>query len=539
MLRNTVIVDGSNIATEGRSTPSLRQLDEAVRAFIADHPTENLVVIVDATFGHRIEPSERPEFEEAILAGELITPPAGTIGRGDAFILQIADKADATVLSNDSFQELHAQYPWLFDEGRLIGGKPVPGLGWVFILRTPVRGPVSRKVTREAKLGSRGDSAGSHGRDSNGRKSRKADKTNGPKPDVKASKQTPVRSGSGGADNKSSDAPINDAVPFFDFVGAHPVGSRVAGKIVEFSSHGAYADVEGVRCYVPLRLMGDPTPRSPKDVVKMDEERTFVLFALDPPRRGVDLALVASAQPAPATQQPISAAPDSAGKGAENSQARTPADQPHAGGSGSGQPTAGKASGAKAAVKKASPKKAPAKKAPAKKVAAKKTAAKKASPAKKAAATAAAKKTAATKATAKAVAETTAETTATKKVAAKKAVAKKAVAKTPAPTKKAVATTAGKKTAATETTTTTTPKKAPAKKAPVKKTTVAKKATAKKTAVEKSATSKAPAKQAAAKKAAVKKSTVKKSTTKKSAAKTSTAIKTAAKKSAASKTVDN
>ena len=76
-----------------------------------------------------------------MLAGELVSPPAGAIGRGDAFVLQIADKADAVILSNDSFQEFHGQYPWLFDEGRLIGGKPVPGLGWVFLLRTPVRGP--------------------------------------------------------------------------------------------------------------------------------------------------------------------------------------------------------------------------------------------------------------------------------------------------------------------------------------------------------------------------------------------------------------
>ena len=63
----------------------------------------------------------------------------GAIGRGDAFVLQIADKADAMVLSNDSFQEFHGEYAWLFDEGRLIGGKPVPArrLG----VRAPQPGP--------------------------------------------------------------------------------------------------------------------------------------------------------------------------------------------------------------------------------------------------------------------------------------------------------------------------------------------------------------------------------------------------------------
>ena len=130
-----VVVDGSNIATEGRSLPSLAQLDEAVRAFIEENPTEQLTVIVDATFGHRIDPSEREDFEAALAANELLTPPAGAIGRGDAFVLQIADRADAVILSNDSFQEFHGQYDWLFEPARLIGGKPVPHVGWVFVER--------------------------------------------------------------------------------------------------------------------------------------------------------------------------------------------------------------------------------------------------------------------------------------------------------------------------------------------------------------------------------------------------------------------
>src|SRR4051795_6952214 len=129
MTEKHVVVDGSNIATEGRTMPSLRQLDEAVQAFIAEHPHDRVTVVVDATFGHRIDSSERDEFEEAVLAGELVSPPAGAIGRGDAFVLQIADKAGATILSNDSFQEFHGDYEWLFDEGRLIGGKPVTGVG--------------------------------------------------------------------------------------------------------------------------------------------------------------------------------------------------------------------------------------------------------------------------------------------------------------------------------------------------------------------------------------------------------------------------
>ena len=146
-----VVVDGSNLATEGRSLPSLKQLIEGVLDFRGENPDAEVVVVVDATFGHRIDDSERPLFEDAIVHQEIVSPPAGAIGRGDAFVLRIAEKVGATVLSNDSFQEFHAEHEWLFEPGRLIGGKPVPGIGWIFTPRTPVRGPRSREATQEAK----------------------------------------------------------------------------------------------------------------------------------------------------------------------------------------------------------------------------------------------------------------------------------------------------------------------------------------------------------------------------------------------------
>jgi hypothetical protein len=149
--RHVVVVDGSNLATEGRTTPSLRQLDEAVRAYALEDPDAEIVVVVDASFEHRIDPSERDQLVDAELHGEVVSPPAGAIGRGDAFVLRIAERTGARVLSNDSFQEFHAEHPWLFEEGRLIGGKPVPGVGWIFTPRIPVRGPKSRQVTGKAK----------------------------------------------------------------------------------------------------------------------------------------------------------------------------------------------------------------------------------------------------------------------------------------------------------------------------------------------------------------------------------------------------
>ena len=147
-----VVVDGSNMATEGRSDPSLAQLDEVLRAFRAENPRAELIVVADATFAHRVAASERSRFHERESEGTIVTPPAGAIGRGDAFILKIADRITGVVLSNDSFQEFHHLYPWLFDEGRLIGGKPVPGVGWIFTPRLPVRGAKSVRAAKKAAL---------------------------------------------------------------------------------------------------------------------------------------------------------------------------------------------------------------------------------------------------------------------------------------------------------------------------------------------------------------------------------------------------
>ena len=73
MAMTHVVVDGSNIATEGRTAPSLAQLDEAVRAFLGEYGEHlALTVVVDATFGHRIDPKEKDAFDAGIVNGELI-----------------------------------------------------------------------------------------------------------------------------------------------------------------------------------------------------------------------------------------------------------------------------------------------------------------------------------------------------------------------------------------------------------------------------------------------------------------------------------
>jgi hypothetical protein len=185
------VVDGSNLATEGRTFPSLVQLDEAVRAYAEEDPLGRITVVVDASFEHRIDESEREMVTEAMLNGEMVSPPAGAIGRGDAFVLRIAERTGAVVLSNDSFQEFHGEHPWLFEEGRLIGGKPVPGVGWIFTPRLPVRGVKSRAATAKKSAKDDPDSAPAKAAEL-AKAAKKAARRSPKKPDVAVETSWPI-----------------------------------------------------------------------------------------------------------------------------------------------------------------------------------------------------------------------------------------------------------------------------------------------------------------------------------------------------------
>ena len=294
-----VVVDGSNLATEGRSTPSLAQLDEAVRAFHAERPNDEIIVVVDASFGYRIDESERKIFEEAEEAGEIVSPPAGAIGRGDGFLLRIADRIDADVLSNDSFQEFHGEYTWLFEEGRLMGGKPVPNVGWIFTPRTPVRGPKSRVATRDADRARRraATTSPTPPEPTAAAIAEATAEAISPEPakSARRGRRRGSRTGAGAAvvAETSGHAPeaINEPLPFITFIADHPLGTEVDGQVEGFTSHGAFVIAGGARCYAPVSGLGDPPPRSAKEVLSKGETRTFVIQALDPPRRGIELAL--------------------------------------------------------------------------------------------------------------------------------------------------------------------------------------------------------------------------------------------------------
>ena len=326
------MVDGSNFATEGRVTPSLAQLDEAVRAFVDEHPNAEVIVVADASFEHRVAPNERAHFKSAELAGEIVTPPAGAIGRGDAFILKIADRIKGVVLSNDSFQEFHDEYPWLFDDGRLIGGKPVKGVGWVFTPRLPVRNTKTSRPVKKLSVTLSDGAKPSIGTTltpvkatkkkaptkvakvpRKAKKSLKVDLVE--KKTVKVAKRAPVKVAKAPPKPKKAAKsaetpvtpppavalrrgrhPVNPEADFALFRSAHRIGSRLEGEVTAFTSHGAVIKValkngHLIECYAPTTSLGDPAPARARDVLKRGDRRTFRLVAVDAERRIAELAL--------------------------------------------------------------------------------------------------------------------------------------------------------------------------------------------------------------------------------------------------------
>jgi hypothetical protein len=396
-------------------------------------------------------------------------------------VLQIAERSGATVLSNDSFQEFHATYEWLFSDGRLWGGKPVPGVGWVFVAACPCadpsavarlaprrrtrartfrrrptasKRPARRRLHREASSPDRRSAKKGPAKKA---ASKKADGEHAvrltpsqalvrSKPRVRSRHRMTAATGrhSRGRGRSRARRPtrLNTPGSFLAFVTEHQLGTTIEATVTEFSSHGAYVDVDGARCYISLKSMGEPNPRSAREVLVDGRGPTLCRAGIrhsaprnrpcTPRLRSHRSRRVHPADLSRLTSHDADEGDD--GVITPSVRSKEPAEE-----------------AAVAATRKTPAKKAPAKKAPAKKAPAKKA------PAKKAPGQGTAKKAPAKKAPAK---KAPAKKAPAKKAPAKKAPAKKAPAKK-APAKKAPA------------------KKAPAKKAPAKKAP-AKKAPAKK-----------------------------------------------------------
>jgi Zc3h12a-like Ribonuclease NYN domain len=339
--RPRIVVDGSNLATEGRTLPSLEQLNDAVKAFEDEHPGAEMIVVADASFEHRVAPSDRARFKEAELAGTIVTPPAGAIGRGDAFILKIAERVGGVVLSNDSFQEFQDEHPWLFEAGRLIGGKPVRGVGWVFTQRQPVRNTKTPRPVKKLSVALPSGEKPTIGTTLTPVKTAKAPvkktvakSAKAPaKPVKKIAKvttKTPAKKLAAKAPVKKTVAksakapakpvkkiakvttktpaippvvalrrgrqPVNPESVFTLFRSSFRTGTKVEGEVTAFTSHGAVINVAlkdgtSMECYAPTTLLGTPAPQRARDILKRGDKRVFRLVSVDAERRIAELAL--------------------------------------------------------------------------------------------------------------------------------------------------------------------------------------------------------------------------------------------------------
>ena len=245
-----------------------------------EYPDTKVTVVVDATFGHRIDKREVAEFNDAIDNNELVSPPAGAVGRGDGFVLTIAKKIGATVVSNDSYQEFHSDHPWLFDGGRLMGGKPVPLVGWVFIDRLPVRPSAAKSVKKASREANR---------------PMPIPRT--PPPNIKLAAKTKVTTTSAAAAPAASartkpTTAVNELTPFLEFVEKYKIGSKVKGVVETYSAHGVYVRIGNVLGYLPLRLMANPAPRSARDFVKIGQQVSLVVSSFTASRRSIDVGIV-------------------------------------------------------------------------------------------------------------------------------------------------------------------------------------------------------------------------------------------------------
>jgi hypothetical protein len=204
-------------------------------------------------------------------------------------VLTIAEKIGASILSNDSYQEFHQQYPWLFDTGRLIGGKPVPNVGWVFIERLPVRPSATKSVKKASREANRPMPIP--------KAPPPAAKLPAPKPQAPAPKPQATKTPAPKLSAKPKAATINELTPFLEFVEKYPVGSKVKGVVDQYSAHGVYVKIGDVRGYLPLRLMATTAPRSAREHVKIGQQVNLSVDSFVASRRSIDVAIVGTVTP--------------------------------------------------------------------------------------------------------------------------------------------------------------------------------------------------------------------------------------------------
>lgn len=105
-----VVIDGSNVAYAARDSagrPQAKNITLAIKW--AEERGYTPLVVVDASLKHHID---NPYMLESLRArGVLYEAPART--SADAFIISIAEKHGAIILSNDTFKEYVSEKPWV------------------------------------------------------------------------------------------------------------------------------------------------------------------------------------------------------------------------------------------------------------------------------------------------------------------------------------------------------------------------------------------------------------------------------------------
>lgn len=137
-----LVVDGSNLAWISSASraaggrPSFAVMEQGVAALQRRYPNGDVHVVIDATLRHDVVERERAAVQAAIDARRVVQPPAGTEGRGDALVVDIANAVDGVIVSNDNFAPLQPANPWLRTSGRMLGATLSQGV-WVFSSRVP------------------------------------------------------------------------------------------------------------------------------------------------------------------------------------------------------------------------------------------------------------------------------------------------------------------------------------------------------------------------------------------------------------------
>lgn len=138
-----VFVDASNVARSPGAAPDVQKLAKCREELFLKFPEASIVLVADASLPRLVEQdsdeSDKVLLKKMISDEQLTIVPPGSPGKADKFILQLATSRTGLVVSNDSYREFHDEYQWLFDEGRLWGHTFVPGVGWEFSIRFPVR----------------------------------------------------------------------------------------------------------------------------------------------------------------------------------------------------------------------------------------------------------------------------------------------------------------------------------------------------------------------------------------------------------------